>query len=240
MATEAVKGDRQLLILGSLLPESFPFIKKNPFGLEEIHEGGERFLEFLDRRYPKSRDLALGILSHSKKFGADKWSERIEDLAGDSREDFLNGITQVSRWSNLMFAKYRLHNFLWWGLDIWILRKKPDFVNEVKLVLKEVNIDETSKLLTECFGRDYVQVKKAVATLFKKIYQWQDLTTVNGLAHIWQRQAAGLPEKDKVDPLKTAVLFEEIYFSFQNNWEGILERVITGVKKNLGSFVSSR
>jgi hypothetical protein len=57
VATEAVKGNRKLLIIGSLLPESSPFIAQNPFTSEEIHESGEKFLKFLDQKSKKKEIL---------------------------------------------------------------------------------------------------------------------------------------------------------------------------------------
>ena len=74
--------------------------------------------------------------------------------------------------------------------------------------------------------------------MLRKIYRWQDLDTVGGLARIWQRQAAGLPEKDKIDPEKTAILFEEIYSIYKDEWSGVLKAVIDKVKKNLKPFMN--
>ena len=236
VATEAVKGNRQLLILGSLLPESFPFVSGNPFGWEEIHEGGEVFLQFLKKKYFENQDLALGMMTHSAKFGADGWDKEIEKYVDAKKKKILEGIS-VASGVNLKIAELRLHNFLWWGMDVWILRNYPDFVNEIISAIKDVKMEEISGLLAGCFNKNHSESKRTVEFLLKNVYQPQDLNTIGGLARIWRRQAAGLPEKDKVNPQKATALFEEIYLMFQNQWSKIMEEAIEMVKKNLKPFV---
>lgn len=236
IAVNAIPGKRDLLIIGSLLPESFPFIKDNPFSFEEIHEGGERLLEFLDRSYPGRRDLALGMLAHGKKFGADGFNQEIEKYADERREEFLQKIAACSAIS-LKFAGFRLHNFLWWGVDVWILKKYPEFVGEVQAALRKVDVEGISTLLAEAFEKEQSAVEKVIETLLKRIYRPEDLTSVEGLARTWARQAAGLPEKDRVNVAQTTTLFEECADLLKNDWRNIIGLVETRVGKNLRRLI---
>lgn len=238
VATEAIKGNRQLLIIGSLLPESSPFIPNNPFTWDEIHEGGEVFLQFLKENFPEKQDLALGMIAHSAKFGADGWNKRIEQFAEGKKECLSQKIAQASGWSSLEYAEFWFHNYLWWGMEVWILKNNPEFVKEVKGVLKGVDISEVSRLLAECFDKDFKKVEKTFQKLFKEIYRSEDLNSVAGLAQIWARQAAGLTEKIKVNPQKAAGLFEEIYLMFENQWQGIMGKVVSDVRKNLENLLA--
>ena len=191
-------GNKNLLIIGSLLPESFPFVENNSLTFEEIHEGGERFWEFLSKNYPEKQDLALGMLTHSVRFGADSFNKKIERYAEPFREELLRQIVDCSGVS-LKIAKARLHNFLWMGVDFWILKEFPELVKEVSQAIKSVNIEEISALLAAAFGKEREKVEKVFDFLFKKIYSPEDLTSREGLVRIWSRQVGGLPEKDKVE-----------------------------------------
>lgn len=232
VAIKAVSGDRQLLVIGALLPESFPFIPNNPFCNEEIHEGGEALLRFLKKNYPQKKDLALGIMAHSR---ADNWNREIEEYASGQRAKLLREIAGVSR-IDLKTAEFRLHNFLWWGLDIWILKNKSEFRDEVAQVLKRVDVNGVSRLLTECFHKDYGEVQKTLKTLFKEIYRPEDLNSIEGFARIWARQAAGLPERDQVDILKAKNIIQECRDLLGDDVQELLNLVVKEVRGNLRKF----
>lgn len=238
VSTHAVHGDNSLLIIGSLLPESFLFISNNPLTYEEIHEGGERLLKFLLKNYPPKRDLALGMITHSYESGADKWNKKIEKYAANQREELLRKIADASM-VNLKTTELRLHNFLWWGVDFLILKKYPQFVKEVNQTLKVVDMEEISWFLSECFGKDKKEVLKTLRTLFEKIYRAKDLTSIRGLARTWSRQAAGLPEKDRVDVRKATKLIEQAAILVEDDFRQILDSVIEDTRKNIELFLGS-
>jgi len=230
------EGSKNLLISGSLLPESFPFVKDNPFTFEEIHEGGERFLEFLSKNFPEKQDLALGMLTHSAKIGADSFNKKIEKYAEPFREKLLRQIADCSG-VGLKTAEARLHNFLWLGVDFWILKEFPQFVSEISEAIKSVDIKEISTLLTAAFGKEEEKVKVVFRVLFREIYQPEDLTSLEGLVRIWSRQAAGLPEKDKVEVEKAIRVIEEAASLLENNWRKTLRMVEETVGESLRLFV---
>jgi len=128
VAVKALSGKKSLLITGSLLPETSPFILNNPFTWKEIHESGDKFLKFLDSHYPDKRDLALGIMAHSVKYGADKYNRDIEKwLLKDNlklKRKLALRIVDCSSISLKVAEEARMHNYLWGGVDVFLLQKK--------------------------------------------------------------------------------------------------------------------
>jgi hypothetical protein len=232
LATRVVKGKIDLLITGAILPESVPFIKDNPFSFEEIHEGGEKLFNFLRENYPEKKDLALGVLSHSRKFGGDGFNQEIEKFAGAKRSWLLKEIATASNIS-LKTAEAYLHNFLWWGVDWGILKAYPDFVGKVQRIIKNVDTQQISKILSQAFQKDLGSVTATLEKLFKKIYQSEDLTSLKGFARIWARQAADLPEKDKIDINRAAYLIQVCGGLLEKEWFVFWLGIERNVRKNL-------
>jgi len=237
IATRAIEGDNQLLIAGALLPEMLPYIPNDIFEYKELHEGGKKLLEYLNNHYPEKRDLALGLLSHGVEFGADKFEKESETLVEEKRESILRAIVKA----NLVapeIAKYRLHNYVGLGIDWLLVQNEPELVKEVQKTLREIDIDEISHLLAEGFGKDETKVRKMVETLFKKIYLPEDLASVEGLVRIWARQAASLPEKDKVNIQKASELIRNCANLLEGDWRSYLESTRIRVKENLQPFLT--
>jgi len=239
IATHAVDGNNQQLITGSLLPEMLPYIPNEVFDYHELHEGGKKLFEYLNRFYPEKKDLALGLLSHGVEVGADKFSRASERLLISKRKLLLPKIAQAQK-VKLEVAKIRLHNYAGLGLDWLLVQSEPKLVKQVQKALKKVNIEEISYLLAEAFLKNKASVKVMVKTLFVDIYHCEDLTSAAGLARIWARQARGLPEKDRVDVSKSAALIKECGKIMEDEWEGFLDKVCFEVRRSLEFFVRGR
>lgn len=237
IATCAIEGDKQLLIAGALLPEMLPYIPNDIFEYKELHEGGKKLLKYLDDHHPEKRDLALGMLSHSIEYGADKFIKELESFASKERETLLAKIMEADS-VNREIAEYRVHNFLGLGLDWLLIQNEPGLVKEVQKTLGEIDINEISHLLAEGFKKDEIKVREMVETLFKKIYQPEDLTSVEGLTRIWARQVAGLPEKDKVDTQRAAETIRDYASLLEGDWRSYLESTRIRVRENLQPFVT--
>lgn len=225
IATHAVAGDTNLLIIGSLLPELSPFVANSPFTWEEIHESGKKLLYFCRKNNPAMADFARGVLSHSVKYGADKFNQEIESYAGKERNELIREIAAASS-LNVDIARSRLHNFLWWGVEIQILQNQPNFVLLVKKALDEVDINMISQLLAEVFVKEEKEVAVSLWSLFRDIYRTEDLDSIEGLARTWARQTKGLPEKDSVDVQKTVSVFAKCAKILKDDWEKIIEKVV--------------
>lgn len=220
VATQALEGNAQLLIIGSLLPEMVPYIPNDIFEYQELHEGGQKLLTYLDKDYPLKRNLALGLLSHGVKFGADGFSQESEKLVKPAKIGF-------------QIAQGRLHNYVGLGIDWLLVQNEPELVGKVQKTLKEINLEEIGHLLAEGFNKDEAKVKSMVETLFRKIYRPEDLESVAGLARIWARQAVGLPEKDRVDIAKAKKIIVTCAHLLEESWRDFMEKVVFRVSNNL-------
>lgn len=227
------------LVLGSFLPDIVPFVPNSVFEFEEIHEGGEKFLDFLETHNPERRDLALGMLCHSE---ADKFSRGLEERFGDKRGELVKRIAEASKISLEIASRARFHNFLWWGVDVQILQHRREFVEGLAEKITQVDTGTAADLLAECFGKDVSAVEKDINFLLKP-FTPERFLSVRGLAEIWKDMAVGLPEKDQVDIKKTEKLFTNCAHLLKDSWEEIVDEITVGVKaklSNLGQFPGTR
>lgn len=228
------------LVIGSHLPDLVPFVPNPIFTFEEIHEGGEKLLRFLDEKYPRARDLAIGMITHSYKFGADKFNREIENWLLDDnkqiRDELALKIVDCSAVTLRVAKKYRMHNYLWSGIDLYLLEHETKFVRDLAEIHGKINRKEIADLLAECFEKEQREVKRMVNYLLKPIKP-ELFISLDGLTSVWKVALAGLPEKDKVDKEKTKKLFKEIYQRYKNRWQDILEKVITDVKVKVKPFL---
>jgi len=224
------------LVLGSYLPDIVPFVPNSVFKFEEIHEGGKKFVEFLDEHHPKRRDLALGMLCHGVEFGADKFSRSIEEKFKDKREEYGRRIAKASKISLEVASRARFHNFLWWGVDVQLLRHRREFVEDLAKKISQVDASGAAALLAECFDKDEAAVLRDISVLLNP-YTPGKLLSVRGLVELWAGIAAGLPQKDQIDVEKTEEIFEDCARLLDDSWEEILEEVVVTIKSNLGQFL---
>ena len=234
-----VKGENDLVI-GALLPESCPFISDNPFTFDEIHEGGEKLLKFLKKKYPNRIGLALGMLSHSVSFGADSFNPVIEKyVTGERRENktILGEIREATGVDDKT-SKGLLHNFLWAGVDFWILEKYPDLVKQIAEAIIAVDYKTVGIMLAGCFGKDTVKSEKLVRVLFRDIYWPDDLFNHEGLARTWLRHSEKLKFDRQIDFGKTVLLIEKCQEFMKDEWEELVKEVETSVRSRMSGFTN--
>lgn len=228
------------LAAGCWLPDIVPFVPQKIFTFEQIHESGDQFFKFLNQKYPQRQDLALGMVAHSVKYGADKFNREIEDwlLKGrnELKKEIARNISSCSGVSLKVASGYRMHNYLWGGIDVYILREHFSFVEQLEKMKSEIDTEEISQLLADFFGRDNEKVKKVVDQLMEPVKKYQ-LTSLDGLIKIWKEALAVLPEKDQVKEGESRQLFVKIFSLFENDWPEIIEKVERSVAKNLYSFL---
>ncbi len=222
------------LVAGSHLPDLVPFVPNSVFSFEEIHEGGDKFLEFLKENYPNKTDLALGMIIHSVKYGADKFNREVEHWLLEGNKNLKDELTrEIVDCSGISFeaaGKYRLHNYLWVGVDMFLLKNEPNFTQKLIEAHKQIDGREISGLLAEGYQKDPREVEKMVDYMFEPIKQEMPIS-IDGLVKLWKICLAGLPEKDIVNEQKTRQLFNKIYFMFEKQWREIISRVVENIKK---------
>lgn len=240
IALKSTNRNDSLLIAGSHIPDLVPFVPNSVFSFDEIHESGDLFLKYLRKNHPESISLALGMMSHSVKYGADQFNPQIDQmlkLDEAATNELGRSIADASHLSYKKGKVHRLHNFLWTGIELY-LSKDKHFLKELDVLNRGVDTDEVSQLLSEFFGKDFKKVNQEVNYFLSKTSKVAKNRFE--LAQQWADVAAGLPEKDKVDVKKTAILIETIYTKFANQWPGLLNQVLSTVKTNMEPFLSSQ
>ncbi len=220
------------LVLGSYYPDIVPFVPGSVFEFEEIHEGGKKLLDFLDKYSPGRRDLALGMLCHSAEFGADGFSRSIAERFESKREEYGKRIAEASEISLEIASRARFHNFLWWGVDVQLLRHRRNFVEDLAKKISQIDVSEAASLLAECFDKEIADVSQDILFLLRS-YTPERFLSIQGLVEIWANMAAGLPQGDNVNVEKAKRVFEDCARLLEDSWEEILEEIVVEVKNNM-------
>lgn len=189
---------------------------------------------------PNKIDLALGMLAHGYRHGADGFNRNIAAwLLSENKslqKEIVQDIADCSAVSLEVANKYRLHNYLWCGMDLYLLKKCSDFPVKLARINLSSYSKEVSNLLSLGLVLDSNEIQRMVNYFFS-IFKPLFFTSEIGLVKIWKNFMAGLPEKDKIDREKTLSLFNKIYLLFEKRWEDILTAVIRNTSLNLGKFL---
>lgn len=228
------RGNRRLLILGSILPEIMYYTKKHPFDFEETHEGGDRVYQYLKDKKSDWTDLGLGMLAHSAKAGADKYNID-ENLAllgyeGD-RVDELR--TRLSEVLGITYerAKIWAHNILQLAIELKIIRQNPDFVKEFNEAIADKDTkEEIKRILADCFQKDPESVFISVDELFDKAKP-EYFKDAEGLANLWSELSREFGSE--FDREKLAELLQGLSAGYGNRDEVFLRECINWTKVNL-------
>lgn len=228
-----------LIAAGAHIPDFVPFIPDSVFTFEEIHEGGDEFLKFLQKKHPDKADLALAMMTHSVKYGADVFNREINKWLLEGKNDLEERLIQDIMDCAQIDRKAtgpRMHNYLWVGMDLHIFYNNKDFVNELLEAHKKIDHDEIAKLLAEGYNKNFNDVKRMVDYMFNQVTP-ETFLSVEGYAKTFRDFVKGLKEGDNVDIDKAVELFEFIYNEFIDQWKGILEKIINHVSENMKNEV---
>ncbi|MFV1917585.1 MAG: hypothetical protein ACC618_03865, partial [Patescibacteria group bacterium] len=182
------KGNRKLLILGSILPEIMYYTSNHPFVYEEIHEGGDIVYSYLKKKKLDWADLGLGMLTHSAKTGADNFNFEenlvILGYGGEKVEELREKLTEVLG-ITYETAKTRAHNILELAVELRIIKENPEFVVEFNTAIADKKTrTEIKKILSDSFEKDLKRVSKSVDELLNKAKPDYFLNA-EGLAKLW-------------------------------------------------------
>lgn len=220
----------KLLAMGAVLPELVFYVKDKAFTHEELHEGGEILYKYLQSKSPDKIDLAVGILAHSNKYGADGLfnSHRHLRKIGLVKKDIQKTAEALN--VSTKRAEIAVHNLYSLSLDYWLNSNKPQLLEIVKGVdLK--SLKEIAPLLSDCYKKDISRVEKNLLSMWD-IYDLNAVKDFRNLAKLWQKLASNANSPDKVNVEKTAKLLEEFYEKMRPNTQKFLEKAVkeTGAK----------
>jgi hypothetical protein len=228
------RGNRKLLILGSVLPEIMYYTKSHPFEFEEIHEGGDRVYKYLVKNNSDWSDLGLGMAAHSVELGADHFNmdENLQILGyeGERVEKLRKRLMEVLGVDHET-SKIRAHNILELGVELGIVRKEREFVDEFKGVMTNSELRvPVAQALTGCFGKDLDEVQHCVNELLDKARS-EYFEDARGLAMFWAELSKEFDPKPDIDGL--AGLLTELSEGYSGKDEEFLNEAIKWTKGNL-------
>lgn len=226
---------------GCHLPDLVPFLKGSTLTFEEIHENPELIYKYLNGKDGNTTDLALGLMTHSVKFGADKFNRDIDTwLLGNNENLKLEIAEKICKASNIDIdtAKGgRMHNYLWCGLDFFIIDNYPEFISEINSAYKNIDIDETSKILSEAFNKPYDLIKKDIKKHIDLVVR-SNIRDKQSFLQFWKDFISDLPDKDEVDLEKAMETVDLIEKHFYTQWEGIIKKVELDIKDRMRSYIN--
>lgn len=240
VASQVIGHLNPLVAAGSQLPDIVPFADQKIFTFQEIHEGCGDLLRFVQRNYPQKIDLPLAMMTHSVKYGADKFNQKIVEwlLANQPklRKTIAQEIVKCSGIDYQTAFKGRLHNYLWVGMDIYLLKNYPDFAKDFHRNLLKVDLNSIAEVLAEGYDKEANKVEKVVDQ-YLKVYYLEELKSTNDLALILKRKTTQLPEGDDVQLARAIKLGQDIYQQFKSKYPQILAKVLKSVRKRMSKFL---
>lgn len=231
IAKKVIGRYNSLIAAGCHLPDLVPFLRESVLTFDEIHESPETVYD---------HDLALGLMTHSVKLGADRFNRDIDTwLLGDDEElkiKIAEKITQASNVDLRTALGPRMHNYLWCGLDFYILDKYPTFISELNSAYREINIPEISAILSKSFGKPLEAVQNNVEKHIGLVVKHQ-IATKEDFISFWKEFISELPEKDVIDIGKTVDTVNFIEKQFYEQWKIIIDRVVVDIKRRMHSYL---
>jgi hypothetical protein len=227
---------------GCHLPDLVPFLKGSTLSFEEIHENPELVYEYSSKHNGVGKDLALGLMTHSVKFGADKFNRDIDIWLLENDETIKQEIAeQISEASNINIdiAKGgRMHNYLWCGLDFYIIDNFPDFLPEMNAAYKNIDTDNLSRILSTIFNKPFdlirEDIKKHIALVIN-----HDIKDKQSFLMFWKDFISDLPDRDDVNLEKALETISFIEEHFNKHWEGIVNRVVLDIKNRMKLYLEN-
>jgi hypothetical protein len=240
IAKEVLSRYNPLIAAGVHLPDLVPFVSTSAFSFDEIHENPDQVYKYLLNGDIKYLDLSLGMMSHSVKYGADKFNGEIDKWLLSSNEELKNEIAEkiVSASSiNIEIAKGpRMHNYLWCGLDFYLIDKYPEFINEIKKNYNQANIEKISEILSQAYDKDINKVKDNIEKHIKLVNKY-NISSKTEFVKFWRDFASELPQKDNIDVDKALSCIQFIEDTFKDKWQGVIDAVVKDIRLRMREYI---
>lgn len=224
---------------GCHLPDMVPFLKNSVLSFDEIHENPEKVFTYCSENALKT-DMALGLMTHSVKFGADKFNREIDNWLINENIAQKNVIAElICKSSGISYETAigpRMHNYLWCGLDFYIIDTYRDFLNDMDNAYKEINIEKIALILNGVFNKPYELIK---SDLDRHIGLVSDHNIIDKetFMKFWKDFISDLPDKDDInldEAIKTVNFIENLYMK---EWEKVMGKVAADVKHRMDNFI---
>jgi hypothetical protein len=239
IAKKVLSKYNPLIAAGAHIPDEVEFVSSSVFSYGGLHENPDAVFEYTTKQDRKYLGLALGMMAHSVKYGADKYTGDIEKwlFKGDEslRNTIADKIVQASGISIEIAKGPRMHNYLWGGLDFYLIDKYPEFVDEIKENYKAIDTDQVSEILAQAYDKNLDKVKANIEKHIGLVNKY-DISTKLGFVKFWKDFVSELPEKDNVDVDKAVFCINFIENIFEKDWEEVINRVVKDIKLRMSTF----
>jgi hypothetical protein len=224
------------------VPDFVPFLPSSIFSFDEIHENQENFLKFVETNYQNVVDLPLSMLGHSVKYGADEYNREIDTWLLANNKSLAHELSEmIAKASGITYeiAKGpRLHNYLWCGVDLYLIKNNPeDIVTKLIDSLNGIDYKNSAKILGEFYNKDIKEVEANLKEHFKPIKP-ETFQNTKDFTIFWSKFLSLLKEGDDLDINEGAKLLEFIYKTFEDDWESIISRMEQKVKRKMRPFLN--
>lgn len=225
--------------VGSHVPDFVPFLPTSVLTFDEIHEGGKGFYEFIKKAYPQHIKLPLAMLCHSKQFGADEYNRDIETWLLNNDLSLFNKLSGlILQTSNISELGARMHNYLWCGVDMYLLKHgDPKFITSLQELSGTFDFNLYATMLGQYFNKDSLSILKNLTDFFSPITK-DTFQSPLGYAKFWKVFISALPDHDCFDIAQGTQLFEFIYDRFEDKWPAIIAKVEKLVSAKLAPFLT--
>lgn len=240
IAKEVLSKYNPLIAAGVHIPDLVPFVKSSVFTFDEIHENPDAVYQHCLKNNKGYIGLALGMMTHSVKYGADKFNRDVDIWLIGKDYKLLDEIAQKIVGCSgipLETAKGpRMHNYLWCGLDFYILNKFPEFAKKIQSAYAEIDNEGVSKILSEVYKKDLAKVKDNLQYHLGLVNK-HDITSLVGYVTFWRDFGSQLSEKDNIDVEKATSCINYIYIKFEKHWPEIIDKTTRDVKFNMSRLI---
>lgn len=225
---------------GAQIPDIVPFAPNGAFSFEEIHESPDIVYAKYVNINENGKNLALGMMSHSVKFGADKFNRVIIEYLIGSNEILLREYTKrVGICSGLFDSQYtinRVHNYLWLCADYYIIQEYSDFIRNIEKLFPVSNDvrNNVAELLSDAFSKEINLVNANVEFIIGSIVP-DTFRNLESYLNYFSSFTKNTGQGDKLDIPETKTFVTELCEKYQDKWDGFLIKIIDEVKMNLVS-----
>jgi len=222
LALKWFKSRNALLCVGSFLPDiaitGIISWDKGLHGKKNV----EKFYGFVAKQYPSHLDLYRGILAHNvlDNFTHEEYKDKV-GYAYQNNETLAKLVKKYYHLDEKKAARIA-HNYIESGVDINLLKKKPEILRQIRKAIQKVDKSELASLLASYFDVDAQKFENALSIFFE-VFTKHDFTKAEGWISFWEDlegplSLKSISQKEKRELLDTSLVITAPTYSVFLNY----------------------
>lgn len=168
-ATQVSKKRTPLLVIGSVIPDVV-WVNREKIPPEKLHDNLDDFYSYVESKHEDMLDLALGMMLHSNKIGADLYSHSYKGgYSYIKGKEILSDVANLVKTDNSKKFSDLSHNFIEASLDLLLYSDRPEILDLYKKSLTNVDFDKISALFSEYTGIEEKFLLQNIQLLFSLV-----------------------------------------------------------------------